>query len=1029
MAADGSLKFDTKIDINGFSDGLSTLEKAMDRLTDAVTRLSGNIAKCFSGLETSAGQAAEKTGTAKESIDGIADAAKRAEQETANLKKQMDDITVSRMQDTDSVPLEERREPMEDPGMYGYDESAQRFVDEYAQGVEQADSHTNEFKQTIGELQAKIKELESNGFYFGDDEYDDAYMALAKVKNALSDYKKEMLSPAPDAAVPVDTESFQGKVDALKRQMKEMEQQGKTFGDPLYDSVYQALNKAQAQLAEYKKGLTEPAVIPVKLDANSFEGQKQRLKQELSGLEKRGITLGNPEYDSVYSALQRVTQAENDYRKSLVQADAGQKTVKKSADGMKQAMDGVSKSTGGAKKGMTMLGMLGRSILFSFVFRAIGAVSTAVKEGFQNLAQYSGGTNATLSSLMSSLTYLKNSFAAAFAPILDFAVPALNALIGAIAQAVMWVGQLIASLTGKGTFVKAVKVNEDYAAGLKKTGGAAKQAGKDAKKALAPFDELNILQENSGGDSGGGSGGGGGADPSQMFETVTIENSFEKLSRMLDPVINKLRECAALFKSGFADGLGNWKGQISDIKSNLASIGKSLKDIFLDKDVLSAADGYLDAFAYAAGQQAGAFASIGLTIAQNIIGGISKYLEQYSGTIKQWLIDMFNIGAATETIKGNLAVSLADILSVFGGENGQQVTANIIAIFTNAFMGVVELAAKFGRDILDIIADPIIQNGDEIKLAFDGILGVVEQVTGTIAQLVTDSFEKMNEVYDEHLSPMFQAFKEGLTEIVETALEAFNTHILPAFQYAAEKFQEFKDRYLQPLIDKFLDFFGKVADGISEIWTETLAPFVNWAIDTFAPIIGKAIKTASDSFFTFMGTVSEVAGYILDALGGVIDFVTGVFTGDWDKAWNGVKSVFKGVFNGIIVLLEDAINYMVKGLNRFTFDVPDWIPGVGGETFGFNIGTISLPRLASGTVVPPRAGEFAAILGDNNREAEVVSPLSTMKQAFREVAGEFGNGGGDINLSVYLDGKTIYEDVVKRTKMAKKQMGMNPLLA
>ena len=97
---------------------------------------------------------------------------------------------------------------------------------------------------------------------------------------------------------------------------------------------------------------------------------------------------------------------------------------------------------------------------------------------------------------------------------------------------------------------------------------------------------------------------------------------------------------------------------------------------------------------------------------------------------------------------------------------------------------------------------------------------------------------------------------------------------------------------------------------------------------------------------------------------------------------------------------------------------PDTLPEV-------NAAIASLPV----TVVPRQAGEFAAILGDNNREAEVVSPLSTIKQALLEALKEAGAGlGGDIQLMINLDGKVVYENVVKRNRLARKQTGKNPLL-
>ena len=119
-------------------------------------------------------------------------------------------------------------------------------------------------------------------------------------------------------------------------------------------------------------------------------------------------------------------------------------------------------------KGCSFLGRISRMMMMRFVMQAVMAVMSATKEGFQNLARYSGSANQTLSGLSSSLLYLKNSLAAGFAPILSVAVPAITALIDAIAQALAWIGQLVAALTGKSTFVKAKKTQEDYAKVLKR---------------------------------------------------------------------------------------------------------------------------------------------------------------------------------------------------------------------------------------------------------------------------------------------------------------------------------------------------------------------------------------------------------------------------------------------------------------------------------------------------------------------------------------------------------------------------------
>ena len=120
------------------------------------------------------------------------------------------------------------------------------------------------------------------------------------------------------------------------------------------------------------------------------------------------------------------------------------------------------------------------------------------------------------------------------------------------------------------------------------------------------------------------------------------------------------------------------------------------------------------------------------------------------------------------------------------------------------------------------------------------------------------------------------------------------------------------------------------------------------------------------------------------------------------KAWNGIKDVFHGVWNGIASICENVVNGIVDALNKLSFDVPDWVPLVGGNHFGFSLSRVSIPRLATGTVIPPSAGEFAAILGDNNTDTEVVSPLETMKEAMLEALQE--SGGNQKQIVLRFDG-------------------------
>ena len=138
--------------------------------------------------------------------------------------------------------------------------------------------------------------------------------------------------------------------------------------------------------------------------------------------------------------------------------------------------------------------------------------------------------------------------------------------------------------------------------------------------------------------------------------------------------------------------------------------------------------------------------------------------------------------------------------------------------------------------------------------------------------------------------------------------------------------------------------------------------------------------------------------------------------------WNGIWDTINGVIKKISGIGSNIWNGLTGGsLGISEYSLHTSVPSVA---------SVSLPHLASGTVVPPRAGEFAAILGDNKRETEVVSPLSTMKKAMIEALQAVGmtDNSGDIVGHIYLDGKELGNSTVKFVRQETKRTGKNPVL-
>ena len=439
-------------------------------------------------------------------------------------------------------------------------------------------------------------------------------------------------------------------------------------------------------------------------------------------------------------------------------------------------------------------------------------------------------------------------------------------------------------------------------------GSAAKKAAKDIATATTGIDELNILNPDSGSE---GSGSGGyAADEFDMGELST--DQLDEADNRLQGLIDRLKELRDLFVDGFKAGLGDVT--LEPLKEAIEGIKASLKEIFTDPGVVEAFNRWLDTLAYSLGQIAGSMASIGITMATNLLGGLNRYLDQNKDLIKQRIINWFDITGEIATIVGNFAQAFANIFSVFGGENGQRVTAALIGIFANAFMGVNEICLKLSRDLIDVITRPFIDNQDAFKAAIDGFLGFLASALETVKGVVDETMASLGEIYDAHVKPMFDALASGLSSIVSVLLTTYQGYIQPILDELAGKLSSFAGQYLQPLIDKGLELIGKVADAVTLLWVNILQPFIEWFISTIIPAITPVLQGVIDSFLLLGEVISGVFSGIITWLTGIIDFLVGVFTGEWSLAWTGIQEILSGIWELIKAIITGALSLIQNAI-------------------------------------------------------------------------------------------------------------------
>lgn len=603
----------------------------------------------------------------------------------------------------------------------------------------------------------------------------------------------------------------------------------------------------------------------------------------------------------------------------------------------------------------------------------------------------------------------------------------------------------------------------DLATNTESVGETAEGTAKKIKKSLMGFDQLNTLSDNS--DEGSGGAGAGGIDIPSIDLNDTdkkIDNTTKKTSAL----VLALKELGDTFKKGFEIGLNG--ANLDNILKSTKEIGSEIKNIFTDKEVIKSAETFGKKYVTAIGKAVGSVANIGITIGELITGGLENFLKNKSGRIKSFLINMFDISGDIAEIQGNLSVAVADILSVFRSDSAKQFLGNILSIFGEVGMTAYELAGKLARDIIDGITKPIIANKEKFKKAFQGMLDVYAEVTAAIEEVVTNVMASINTTYDEHIRPLVQSIRDGLSDIVGTFLDVWNSYVQPIIQSMGDKASALWKDKIQPFLFELSALLGKVADLIKAIWEKPLKPIVQWLVKNVVPILADVFKWLWGILVDIFAWIFDVLKGLAEALGGVIDFLTGIFSGNWEKVWTGIKNIFVGVFdiilslfgtdceemgnifsnigeklkntasntingiknffvngfNTLIGLLKkpingiiDMINNMINGLNKLSIDVPDWVPGIGGNKFGLSIPNI--PYLANGGYVSANTPQLA-VVGDNKREGEIIAPegkiteavaqaMAPIIMAIQQLVSKVGNNenGGDITIPIILDGNIL----------------------
>lgn len=763
-------------------------------------------------------------------------------------------------------------------------------------------------------------ELQTEGFDKGSREMQRAIGSLqTKVNNLAPTMKKAMRGSASAL------ESFDGKVGPMRETISALEEKLEQLGKArLPTEDYQWLQTEIAKAEKELDKLLNKEAMYEDMDVNkssqkwktlqyNIEQTERKLEEyraEAAQMEENGTShtsgADSAEYDQLSTALDAVKSK----LESMVQrVERGTSAFAKFGSvigkGVVGGLKGMVSMLGKGAAAMLKLSLRAKKTHSTFnsgigtllryglgvrsLFALMNKLRSALVDGYKNLARYSSRTNAAISSLMSALTRLKNSFAAAFDPILRAAAPALVTLINLISNAVSKIGMLTAALTGAKTYTKATTIQEDYAKSLDKTSKSAKKA----KAALASFDELNILDDNSS-DS---TKDDGSVDPSKMFEQVPIDSAvldfadklkkaFEEadwkgLGTLLGDKINELVD--SVDWSGWGTKIG--KGMNAAIQTlyytvdtvDWVNIGKHLAEAV--NSIINEVD--WDIF--------GRLLAKKFTVALDVAGGFLKELDWtavlqaftsgFSGfynELQEWLEskDWHRIG---EIITAKLSDALRN-------GNVEGAVKSFFDAFTEAINSLADLMDgidfyQVAKDLVEMLIRAVSGvSWDELTEALGRLIGesvdaVIQVLAGSLADVGNYFKEKTQEVGGDAVAGFFFGIKDAIfgvgAWIVDNIFKPFWDGICAAFEIhsPSKKMAEIGGYIIAGLLDGIKDLPSKLKAKLDD----ALDKVVSWGSD----LKSKVKDAAADAVSKAVDEFKDLASKLKLKLDAAIDKVKG----------------------------------------------------------------------------------------------------------------------------------------------------------
>ena len=1008
--ADGSITIDARLNKKGAESDL----KALQAKVKSTSKQIGDLDKQLNSAQTKRSALGDSLNQARQNADDTAVALEKVNAQLENVKK-------SHLADIKS----------DYPGL-----SDSKVQDVLKSRMEGETSLLNQNQKLLDDLEkqdAKVAEIESDYNAQGDaiSGLQKRHAALTAQLNQENDAVNQQKSLIQHLSGEDDMQAYFNKqADAIESSFAKIEnRQNKAYG---------TVDESATQHAERIVADTKKAVNAQDKAAQAAENRAAR--ERAAAKSPKGSSVpGSSSSAGLFSG--RITGLNKALSGTLNNA---LRTVgglgARVFDTLQRAVDGLRAKLTQSSKNLASF----RNRLMSIVSGAL--VFNLISAGLRKTTEWMGSAALSSATLRAALGNLQGAASTAAAPLLQALLPALTAIANAAATAFYYIAQLVSFLTGK-----SIGASKSAAKAMGKYAKAAKSAGSAADGALAKFDELDVLDKNSGG-------GAGAITPNYDFNTdnpfldeilqaikdgdwygvgqLIVEKLRDSLNAIPWPDIqDKARAWATNIANcinGFIEVPGLWEAightVAQGLNTALIFADTLMQGIHWDSLGAGIARGLTTAVAELDWPLLGRVLTDGMRAA---ILTLYSFVQTYTG----WA-DLGNsiaacINSAIANIpwmEAGLGLSgfvvglLHTLIATVQGTDWTALGQNIVSMVSAIdWVGLFSAMGTLAIDVLQAINSILDQVdwdavGQKIMECIEAVdwAGILSQ----LGEIINNNWPLLLAILGAALLPQISTFI--LSTVLGTVLNALAVFIAsvvasiglwPLLLVAAvsvilaaiiETLRKHGDD-IRAGVDKFgetiADIIRSAGEKVKEIWNGL------WlTVKLIGMQLWEDITQGWNDFWTNIGTALDSAAADIqqgwnDAWTAVSDFVSDIWEGITDTIETAINGII-GLVNSMISAIVGGVNGVISVLNGFGFDVPEWAQDkLGVERVGFNIDPITAPQipyLAQGAVIPANH-EFLAVLGDQTNGTNIEAPLATIQQALAEVM-EAYTGQQDITI-------------------------------